>query len=426
MANIIAFKGVMYNQEKVNIDNVIAPPYDVIPPAYREELYNKDPHNVIRLILGKEQNWYQSAASKFNEWRKEEILTKESKPALYYLKQEFESEGVKYSRGGFVSLCELIEFDKGVVLPHEKTLSGPKVDRLELMKATNANFEQIYGLYSDPEKKIDSYFKSVLDRKPDLVTEIENVKHFIWKLQDEKAIAGVIKEMESKKIYIADGHHRYETGITYRDFRKQTEKNYTGKELYNYILMFLTNMDDEGLVIWPTHRALFGLTDFNYDKFKTEVSKYFDWKEYSNMDEAIKTLKKLDYHAFMFAVKGKKEFVILNLKDVKLLDEMIDDEKSEKVKNLDVTILHSYVLRKVLGISKEAQLKKLNIEYEKDANDAIKLLDEEKYQIVFILNPSKINEVTSIALEGGTMPQKSTYFYPKLYSGILFSPFDKE
>jgi uncharacterized protein (DUF1015 family) len=426
MANIIAFKGVMYNQEKIKIDDVVAPPYDVISPTYRENLYKKDNYNVIRLILGKEENWYQTAAKYFNEWRKEGILIREDKPTLYYLKQEFESDGIKYKRGGFVSLCELIEFDKGVVLPHEKTLSGPKVDRLELMKATNANFEQIYGLYSDPEKKIDSFFKKSLEREPDLTVEIENVKHMVWKLQEESEVEAVINEMKSKKIYIADGHHRYETGIIYRDLRKQNENNYSGKELYNYILMFLTNMDDEGLVIWPTHRALFGLNNFIYDEFKNELTKYFEWNEYNSKEESIDILKKNNYHSFLLAIKGKNEYVVLKLKNNKYLDEMIEDETSEKVKNLDVTILHSFILRKVLGISKEAQMKKLNIEYEKDAYVALDLLKEEKYQLAFILNPSKIEEVTSIALEGGTMPQKSTYFYPKLYSGILFSPFDAE
>jgi uncharacterized protein (DUF1015 family) len=425
MANIIAFKGVMYNQSKVDINKVVAPPYDVIPLTYKDQLYERSEYNVIRLILGKEQNWYQSASKFFNEWRKQNILIKEEKPALYYLMQEFEVEGVKYKRGGFVSLCELIEFEKGVVLPHEKTLSGPKADRLELMKATNANFEQIYGLYSDPENTIGKVFDNILKNKPDMIVEIEGVINTLWKLQDVDSINIIVNAMKSKKIYIADGHHRYETGIVYRDYRKQMDNNYTGHELYNYILMFLTNMDDEGLVILPTHRVLFGLNNFNYESFKTSLGKYFTLDEYNDKEEASKLLKNCDRYAFLLSVKGKLEYILIKLKDEKFINEMIDDEQSAHVKKLDVTILHSYILRKLLGISKEAQMKKLNIEYEKDVDTALDLLNEEKYQMTFILNPSKIKDVTSIALEGSTMPQKSTYFYPKLYSGILFSPFDE-
>jgi uncharacterized protein (DUF1015 family) len=425
MANIRAFNGVLYNQQKVNINDVVSPPYDVIPQKYREELFQKSEYNVIRLILGKEENWYPNAAKYFKEWREKEILIRDKKPTLYYLKQEFECEGKYYTRGGFISLCELIEFDKGVVLPHEKTLSGPKADRLELMKATNANFEQIYGLYYDKERKIEEYFKKTLDNKPDLTVTIEDVKNILWKLDDEEMINKVIQEMKDKKIYIADGHHRYETGITYRDYRRNLDPNYKGGELYDYILMFLTNVEDSGLVILPTHRAIFGLENLNFNDFKNQIVKYFTWEEYVDRKEAIEKLKNYNHHAFMFASKGKPGYIVIKLKDKKLLDEMIEDEKSEYVKNLDVTILHSYILRKILGISREAQVKKLNLEYEKDADTALDFLKEEKYQIIFILNASKIDEVTSIANEGGTMPQKSTYFFPKMYSGILFSPFEE-
>jgi len=425
MANIRAFKGITYNPEKVKLDEVVAP-YDVIPPAYRDELYAKNPYNVIRLILGREENWYQSAANYFKNWRKEGILRREQKPTFYYLVQEFSIDGVNYQRSGFISLCELVEFSKGIVLPHEKTLSKPKADRFELMKATNANFEQIFGLYYDDEKEIDKLFQETISQKPFIDVTFEGVRNIIWKLQDEKLIDSVIQVMKDKKIYIADGHHRYETGIIYRNYRKEQEPNYTGKELYNYILMYLTNVKDKGLVILPTHRGIFGLDNFDYNNFKNKVTEYFEWKEYTDKSESLKLLKGYDHHAFMIKFQNKDEYVVIRLKDPNSVDKIIPGDVSKTVKNLDVTILHSFILEQILGISKEAQAQKLNLDYEKDIDVTLNLLNDKKYQMVFILNPSKIGEVTSIANEGGTMPQKSTYFYPKLYSGFIFNPFDEE
>ena len=426
MANLKAFKGITYNPDKVELENVVAPPYDVISSSYREELYSKDPHNVIRLILGKEENWYASAAKNFNAWRQSGILSREEVPTLYYLVQEFNIDGIEYRRGGFIALCELIEFSKGVVLPHEKTLSKPKADRFELMKATNANFEQIFSMYYDKEKSIDSLFADTLKKAPFIDVEFEGVRNYIWKLQDEKAIHSIIEIMRDKKLYIADGHHRYETGIIYRNHRKELEKNYTGKELYNYILMYMTNVEDPGLVIMPTHRGIFGLENFDYESFKKKILEHFSWTEYTDKDAAVKSLKSYDSHAFMVKFQNKNEFVVINLKDEKFIDTLIPGNILKTVKSLDVTLLHSYILEQILGISKEAQAQKLNLDYEKDVDGVLSLLKDKKYQMAFILNPSKINEVTSIATDGEVMPQKSTYFFPKLYSGFIFSPFDEE
>ncbi len=426
MANMKAFKGITYNPQKVAPGDVVAPPYDVISPAYREELYAKNQYNVIRLILGKEENWYQSAAEKFKTWRKEGILSREPVPTIYYLVQEFTIDGINYRRGGFISLCELIEFSKGVVLPHEKTLSKPKADRFELMKATNANFEQIFGMYYDKDKVIDKIFEDTLKQTPFLDVTFEEVRNVIWKLQDEKAVNAIIETMKEKQIYIADGHHRYETGVLFKNYRKELETNYTGSELYNYILMYLTNVEDDGLVIMPTHRGIFGLEKFNYDDFKTKVSEHFEWTELTVKDDAVKKLKEIDRHAFMIKVRGKDPFVVIKLKSPDLISKIIPGDASMTVKNLDVTLLHSFILEQLLGISKEAQAQKLNLDYEKDIDVTLDLLKDEKYQLAFILNPSKIGEVTSIASEGGVMPQKSTYFFPKLYSGFIFSPFDED
>jgi len=190
--------------------------------------------------------------------------------------------------------------------------------------------------------------------------------------------------------------------------------------------MYLTNVEDKGLVILPTHRGIFGLDNFDYNNFKNKVTEYFEWKEYTDKSESLKSLKGYDHHAFMIKFQNKDEYVVIRLKDPNSVDKIIPGDVSKTVKNLDVTILHSFILEQILGISKEAQAQKLNLDYEKDIDVTLNLLNDKKYQMVFILNPSKIGEVTSIANEGGTMPQKPTYFYPKLYSGFIFNPFDEE
>jgi uncharacterized protein (DUF1015 family) len=426
VANLKAFKGVMYNQDKLKIGNVIAPPYDVIPRAYQNELYERDPHNVIRLILGREENWHASAANYFKEWREKNILTSEKIPTLYYLVQEFKSEGKKYTRSGFIALCELIEFSKGVVLPHEKTLSKPKADRFELMKASNASFEQIFTMYTDKEKLIDKEFAGLNKTTPAFDVTFEGIRNIIWKLQDEKKISKIIELMKDKQLYIADGHHRYETGILYRNFRKESEPNYKGDEPYNYILMYMCNIDDPGLVILPTHRAIFGLENFNYSEFKNKISEHFSWVEFNDKGSALNALKSHDVHAYIIKFQDKNEFVLIKLKDDTSIDKLIPENISKTVKNLDVSLLHNYILEKVLGINKEAQAQKLNLDYEKDADSVLELLKDKKYQMSFIINATKINEIVNISNEGNVMPQKSTYFYPKLYSGFIFNPFSEE
>jgi uncharacterized protein (DUF1015 family) len=426
MANLKAFKGVVYNQDKVKISNVIAPPYDVIPRAYQNELYEKDPYNVIRLILGREENWHASAANYFKEWREQDILMREKIPTLYYLVQEFESENIKYTRSGFIALCELIEFSKGVVLPHEKTLSKPKADRFELMKASNASFEQIFTMYADKEKLINREFAETIKTTSAFDVTFEGIRNIIWKLQDEKKIKKIIELMKNKQLYIADGHHRYETGILYRNFRKESEPNYTGNEPYNYILMYMCNIGDPGLVILPTHRAIFGLENFSYSEFKTKIHEHFSWVEFKDRASALHALKSHDAHAYIIRFQDKEEFVLIKLKDDASIDKLIPENISKTVKDLDVTLLHSYILEKILGISKEAQAQKLNLDYEKDVDSILELLKDKKYQMSFIINASKISEIVHISNEGNVMPQKSTYFYPKLYSGFIFNPFSEE
>jgi len=426
MANLKAFRGITYNQTQVKIGHVIAPPYDVISPTYQSELYEKDSYNVIRLILGKEANWHAEAAKCFKEWQEKNVLVRETVPTIYYLIQEFKIDGVPHTRSGFIALCELVEFNKGIVLPHEKTLSKPKADRFELMKNCNASFEQIFTMYIDKRKLIDKELGDITLHTPLCDITFEGIRNIIWKLQDQRKIANIIELMREKQLYIADGHHRYETGILYQEFRKESEPNYTGKEPYNYIPMYMCNIEDPGLVILPTHRAIFGLENFSYAEFKNKIQENFSWVEFKDRNSAIKALKSHDMHSYIIKFQEKEEFVLIKLNDDSIIDKLIPEHLSKRVKNLDVTLLHSYILEKILGISKEAQAQKLNLDYEKDVNSVLELLKDKKYQLAFIINASKISDIVNISDEGNVMPQKSTYFYPKLYSGFIFNSFDED
>jgi len=249
MPEIIPFRGFRYNQSKVDIHDVVAPPYDVIPPEQQERLYDRSPYNVVRLILGREADRYASSAATLKQWISEAILMRDPNPAFYVLHQEFGGDdGKPITRKGFVALCRLEEFEKKIVLPHEKTLAKPKEDRFKLFKATNSNFSQIFSFYSDPEKKIDRMLNGVAKTKPAIDVSYDDVRNSVWTVTDNDVIQNIRAAIAEKQVLIADGHHRYETALAYRDWMRSNAAHHTGRELYNYVMMFFTNVDDEGLV----------------------------------------------------------------------------------------------------------------------------------------------------------------------------------
>jgi len=431
MPTIAPFRGILYNQSKVDIGAVVAPPYDVISPEEQNELYARNPYNVVRLILGREVDRYASAANYFRRWQDEGILVRDADPAIYFLKQTFRVDsacgmnGKTVERKGFIALCKLEEFEKGVVLPHEKTLSKPKEDRLKLIKATKANFSQVFALYEDAEKKLDQYLNIATHSAPSIDVDFEGVNNKLWKLVNQDALQLIIKEMKDEQVLIADGHHRYETGLAYRDWVKSQNVNHTGSEPYNFIMMFFTNLHDEGLVILPTHRLVHSLKSFDYSAFVEGLKRYFDIEFADEKQKALGRLRVIGRHAFVIAVQGQPRFILAHLRNEALLDEAVAETLPREVKQLDVTLLHSRIIGKVLGISAEAQELKLNLDYVKDAAEALDAVQSGKAQIAFLMNPTKIEEVRAVAQAGYTMPQKSTYFYPKLLSGLVMNKLEE-
>ncbi len=420
MPEIIPFRGILYNQSRVPLADVVAPPYDVISAEQQAALYRANPYNVVRLILGTEEDRYTSAAEYFQRWLTEGILVRDEQPCFYLLHQTFDDrDGRTLTRKGFIALCRLEEFERRVVLPHEQTLAGPREDRLKLFRATNANFDQVFTLYSDPRKELDQLLNGNAKTPPVIDVLFDDVQHRVWRIQDEPTIRAIQAFLSERQVLIADGHHRYETALAYRNERRAANPHHTGNELYNYVMMFFTNIDDDSLVIYPTHRLVHSLNGFDRSSFLALLGEYFIVREFREYEDVAEGMKSSSATAFGIALHGDPLLYLATLKPAYTAQELVTDRMPEEVKQLDVSLLHSFILKRLLGISVEAQERKTNIDYVKDARQAVANVQAGQAQIAFLLNPTHIAQVRAVAKSGHTMPQKSTYFYPKLASGLV-------
>jgi len=419
MADIQPFKAIHFNQSKINLSEVVAPPYDVISKSLQDELYRRNPNNIIRLDLNREADPYPAATSEMKRMLKEEALVQDNEPAIYPYFQTFETQdGTMVTRRGFVSWLKLEPFEAGVVLPHEHTLSGPKADRLKLMTATKSSFSQIFGIYSDVTKTLEREYDRLSGTKPFLEADQDGVNNRVYRITDSPTIMAFQELLKKIPVYIADGHHRYETGLEYQRIMKEKNPHHTGKEAYNYIMMYFTNIFDSGLVVYPTHRILHSLNSFDGNKLVDSVKKCFDLAQKSDVDSLASSLATAGDHSYGMILPDKKYFLI-KLKSSEDVLSIVKEDVPAPVKRLDVTLLHDYVLRQTLGISKEAQEKKLNLNYTIDRHEVNDAVQSGKGQLGFILNSTKVEQVKEVADAGAVMPQKSTYFYPKLLSGLL-------
>lgn len=422
MPEILPFRGLRYDQSRVNLQDVIAPPYDVIAPEYQERLYEKSPYNIVRLILGREENRYGSAAAFFQQWQDERILIREEKPSFYLLHQIFgEKDGRPITRRGLIALCRLEEFDRQIVLPHEKTLAKPREDRFKLFKATHANFSQVLSLYSDPGLELQQKLNGVARAELAIDVLFEQVQNKLWIIQQQDVLEDVRALFSGKQVMIADGHHRYETGLAYRDFMKAQNPGHTGEELYNFIMMFFTNIDDEGLVIYPTHRVVHSLPVLDRKKILERLEQWFILRDFSDEGVLQRALASSSVQSFGLCMKGDPLLYLLSLKPNLNPSEIIRDSIPKEVRELDVTVLHSLILAGILGISPAAQEQKRNLDYVRDAHEAFDAVRAGAAQLAFVMNAPNIQQVRAVAKAGHTMPQKSTFFYPKLVSGLVIN-----
>ncbi len=421
MAEIKPFRGLRFNTEKAGmIEELVCPPYDIISDTQRQSYLEKNPNNIIRLELPKGETPYEQAKQILNSWLEQQILKRDEQEAVYIYEEEFSVNNIHTKFKGCIVRVKLEEFSKGVILPHEETLSKAKQDRFNLMKATNCNFSQIYSLYMDPEHKITNRLDLLSSEAPQIeLTDNDGVTHRLWIVTDKEQIAAVCDDFADKKLYIADGHHRYETALNYRNYCRE---NNIGNGGENYVMMMLVDMEHPGLVVLPTHRIVRDLPTFNAEKLLEECGEYFDIEPNIDTTAVENRLKKLydeGKKAFAF-YSGNGQCTILVLKDIGVLAQLLP-EKSKASQQLDVTILHTLVLEKIFGIDAENMAKQINLTYVKQFDDAIAAVDNGAAQCAFILNPTRVTEIRDVAAAGEKMPQKSTYFYPKLITGLVMN-----
>jgi uncharacterized protein (DUF1015 family) len=432
MADIAPLTPLRYDLARLGatLARVVAPPYDVIDAAQRAELAARDPHNVVQLILpeGEGDAKYAHAAKLLTAWRAEGVLTRDDEPAFYRYDQSFSPPGggVRRTRRGFLALVKLVPFSAGIVLPHEKTLSGPKEDRLKLFRATRTNLSPGFMLYKDPTRSLDAALA-----RADALTELETpdgVAHSLAKVRDPAAIKAIVEGVSRSSLLIADGHHRYETALRYAGETEAAAGETPDRAEHKWFMVFLANGDDPELVVFPTHRHVHGLAGFDYEAMIARAERLFSVRRLPSGAPASVALDALRENE----VAGKRgsfvacgpagELSVLTLKpDVALASHPTLGPLPEVLRRTDVALLHAGILEDVLGITPEAQAAKTNIWYPQDAPAALAKLRggrTEAGDVLFLMTATPVADVRAVAEAGHVMPQKSTFFYPKVLTGL--------
>ena len=437
MAKVIPFKAMHYNTDVVGgLKAVVTPPYDIISSAQQQAFYDEHPFNVIRLEYGKEEagdtsenNKYTRAGTALDEWLESGVLKFEDRNTFYIYGQNFVLEdGIKRTCKGIIGLVRIEEFEKNIVLPHEETLSKAKTDRFNLMQATDCNFSCIYALYMDQESLVTPMVKELSRGQADInFTCDDGIEQSLWMVQDEETCKKITQGFADKQLFIADGHHRYETALNYRNKMREENPDYTGKELYNYMMMFLMDIADDGLAVFPTHRMLRDLPGFDEVQVLDALSDNFTIEKVTAQDDVAKDIaRNLEIRGQndkIFAMyTGKEYYYTLTLKSMDAQTQALPG-KSKSYCALDVSILHTLILDRVFGIDSDNMKNQTNLVYTRDPKEAENSVKNGDFQCSFFLNPTKISEISEVSLVGEKMPQKSTYFYPKLVTGIVMNKF---
>jgi uncharacterized protein (DUF1015 family) len=436
MAIVKPFKGIRYNTDKLEISKVVTPPYDVISEEEQNAYYTCDPYNIIRLILGKHlkgddktKNRYSRALECYSAWQQDDYLIRDDQPALYLTSMDFSIDHKTYKRYGLIALVRLEDFKTGVVKPHEKTFSNVKSERLKLMIACQANLSPVFSLFPDHDRFVlDTLLHSVENLTPELAFDDDkNQSHKLWRILDPEVHATIEKAMSDKPIFIADGHHRYETALQYLSYLEQQQGKLPDSHPARYIMMYLSSMDDPGLVIRPAHRQLTTVPDNCLTDFLNNVTQYFDVKTlpfdaHTKTDVLERFTHELsegkDLHRLGAYCKNHSAFILLTLKP-----DVMSDEKEipPALRDLDVTLLTQIIFERILELDKKSLDDENKITYTTSIEQAVENVDQGKCDMVMLLNPTRIDQVEAVANSGLTMPRKSTYFFPKVITGLVIN-----
>jgi uncharacterized protein (DUF1015 family) len=439
MADIHPFRAFRYDPLQLSISQVATQPYDKITSALQDRYYAASPYNLVRIILGRREendnavnNVYSRAAGYFRDWRQEGILRQDSNPSLYIYSQCFKLPGStnELERRGFIGLGRIEDYSAGVVFRHEQTLAKPKADRLDLLRATRAHFGQIFMLYED-SGEVESLLAT--NAEPDIsVTDEYGVIHRVWQVSDPGAVSAIRDAMSDKKLIIADGHHRYETALTYRNERRAAKSSGSASESgaapYEFVMMTFVNMNSPGLLILPTHRLVHGLASFSEEKFRSSARAFFDVDEVDSALDAPRATVILREAGrtgtSILAVTANRAFLLHHPNPN---TPEVFARFSVRQQALDVVQLHKCLLEGVLNLSEESIRNQENISYVRDAGEAlsrVRAAGGPRADIAFLMNPCRMAQVRNIAFAGEVMPQKSTDFYPKLLSGLTIYALD--
>ncbi len=414
MVKVRPFRNIQYNKGKIDsMEKVITQPYDKIPDELQEKYYKNSPYNYCRLILPREEDRYEAASTSLQKWMEEEILLKDKEPSIYVYYQRFEVLGKKHTRKGFISAVKLHPFEEKVVLPHEKTHKGPKIDRLNMLRATDKNLEPGFMLYSDADGTTIDIFDEIAAREPDFEAEDEYGVHSrVWRLSEERAIEKVQEVLDGQQVVIADGHHRYETAVTHRDEMREKYPDHTEDHAFNWRMTYMVPVEDPGLVVLPGHRLLLK-HDVSSDHLE-QIREHFDATE----------LEIGDAESYLEEHKDKISFVMydgdkavgISIPDLSSVEKFMDSDYSEDYRSLDVVILRDVIFEGIMG-AKELAIDE-TIAYERWLDDAVKRVKEGDATVAFLVNATRPEQVLRTAKNGERMPEKSTDFYPKVNSGF--------
>ena len=441
MARIYPFRAWRYNPSLVRLDDVATQPYDKISPSMQQAYYQRSPYNLVRIILGlpelfdaeRGESVYTRAARDLKAWREQEVLVQEKDPCVYAYAQRFRvpgSDAVK-ERRGFIALGKLHDYSEQVVFRHEQTLSKPKSDRLNLLKATRAHFGQIFMLYSDPAGSVERILYEGAGAADAEVTDEYGVQHKLWRVSDPSAIRLLAAAMDDKKVIIADGHHRYETALSYgrehapaSETRAEHGVNQLPQPAWpeSAVMMTFVNMDSDGLVILPTHRVVHSLDRFDPVAFAVAAREFFDVEALADdtAESYVGLLRNQTGTAFLVVTragallfKARPDAVAAALADL-----------PERQRQLDLTQLHGVILDRLLGLDAEKVREQTNLRYLRDAGEAVEQVRRGEADVAFLTNPVTMEQLREVAFAGEVMPQKSTDFYPKLLSGLAIYALD--
>jgi uncharacterized protein (DUF1015 family) len=448
MAEIQPFRAYRYDTSRVKLGDVLTQPYDKISPAMQEGYYAKSPHNLIAIEKGRVQpddsprdNAYTRAGKKAEEWIAAKILVQDAAPNIYVYSQEYLVPGThtRKTRIGFIALGRVEDYDAQVVFRHERTLSAPKADRIDLLRHTNVQTGQLFMLYNDAPRSIDNLLEDISRKaEPQEMQDEFGVTHRLWPVSDQAAVRRIQAAMKDKKLIIADGHHRYETALNYRNEGRAKLQQPDPYAAHEFAMMTFVNTHSKGLTILATHRLIRNIENFDFEKFRKTVGQYFDWYSYPflNAEERVTAYadflkdfqgvnhgrRGLGIYPGTNASGGGAFYLFLLRRDADL--ETILPDVSEAQRGLDVVLLHRLIIEKGLGISQDAVASEKNVSYKREMEGAIAAVDKGEAQLACLLNPARVQQVADIALGGDVLPQKSTDFYPKLLSGVAIFKVD--